>query len=264
MKAGKPWAWAVLIAALLFFFVPLIATFEFSMRMRRGAYSFDAYGTVLSDPVFHESFSYSIIVALCTILLGLLIVVPTAYWVRIRLPKLLPLIEFITLLPLIIPAIVIVFGYLRLYNSSSFLPFTGTTWGTDVLLICGYATLALPYMYRAVDTGLRTIDVRTLTEAAEILGASRYRIIARVILPNVLVAVLSGAFLTFAIVIGEYTFASLLNRPAFGPYLQLIGANKAYEPSALSVIAFAITWGCMGAIQLLARFAPKNVSNVKD
>ncbi len=264
MRLGKPWAWAVLIAALLFFFVPLIATFEFSMRMRRGAYSFDAYGAVLTDPVFHESFGYSIIVALCTIVLGLLIVVPTAYWVRIRLPKLLPLIEFITLLPLIIPAIVIVFGYLRLYNSSSFLPFTGSTRGTDLLLICGYATLALPYMYRAVDTGLRTIDVRTLTEAAEVLGASRYRIIVSVILPNVLVAVLSGAFLTFAIVIGEYTFASLLNRPAFGPYLQLIGANKAYEPSALSVIAFIITWGCMGIIQLLARFAPKNISNVKD
>ena len=58
---------------------------------------------------------------------------------------------------------------------------------------------------------------------------------------------LSGAFLTFAIVIGEFTMASLLNRPAFGPYLQLIGANRAYEPAALAVIAFAITWGCMGA-----------------
>ena len=64
--------------------------------------------------------------------------------------------------------------------------------------------------------------------------------------------------------IGEFTFASLLNRPAFGPYLQLIGANKAYEPSALSAIAFIITWGCMGIIQLLARFAPKPASPAKD
>ena len=60
-----------------------------------------------------------------------------------------------------------------------------------------------------------------------------------------LIAVLSGAFLTFAIVIGEFTVASLLNRPAFGPYLQNIGANRAYEPAALAVIAFAITWACM-------------------
>ena len=121
----------------------------------------------------------------------------------------------------------------------------------------GYATLALPYMYRAVDTGLRTIDVGTLTEAAQSLGAGWITILARIILPNVLVAVMSGAFLTFAIVIGEFTLAALLNRPAFGPYMQLLGANRAYEPAALAVIAFAITWGCMALIQVVSRFAPR-------
>ena len=200
--------------------------------------------------------------ALFTIIFGVLLVVPTAYWVRLKLPFIRPYIEFITLLPLVIPAIVIVFGYIRLYNTSSWLPLTGTTLGTNVLLMFGYATLALPYMYRAVDTGLRTIDVATLTEAAQSLGAGWTTILFRVILPNVLVAVLSGAFLTFAIVIGEFTMAALLNRPAFGPFMQLLGANRAYEPAALSVIAFAITWGCLGLIQLVSRFqksAPRKV-----
>ena len=156
-------------------------------------------------------------------------------------------------MPLVIPAIVLVFGYLKLYNSSSWLPMTGEAWSTDVLLVFGYVVLALPYLYRAVDTGLRTIDVRSLTEAAETLGATRTTILFRVIFPNVRTAVLSGAFLTFAIVIGEFTLASLLDRPAFGPYLQLVGANKAYEPSALAFIAFTVTWACMGLIQLFAR-----------
>jgi putative spermidine/putrescine transport system permease protein len=74
------------------------------------------------------------------------------------------------------------------------------------------------------------------------------------------VAVLSGAFLTFAIVIGEFTMASLLDRPAFGPYLQLIGANRAYEPSALAIISFAITWACMGLIQVFGRGAHGQVA----
>ena len=100
-----------------------------------------------------------------------------------------------------------------------------------------------------------TLDVRSLTEAAQSLGAGWARIIGRLILPNVLGAVMSGAFLTFAIVIGEFTMAALLNRPAFGPYMQLLGANRAYEPPALAVIAFAITWGCMGLIQLVTRFS---------
>ena len=260
MKTGRFWAWVVFILGAAYFFIPLIATVEFSMRMRRGAYSFDAYQIVLGDARFQATFTYSVIAAIFTIVLGVLIVVPAAYWIRLRLPQIRPVVEFITLLPLVIPAIVIVFGYIRMYGSNSWLPFLGNDTATNALLVIGYATLALPYMYRAVDTGLRTIDVRTLTEAAQILGAGWGTIITRVILPNVLIAVLSGAFLTFAIVIGEFTMASLLNRPAFGPYLQNIGANRAYEPAALAIIAFAITWGCMSLIQILSRFAPRSAN----
>ncbi|MET0941488.1 MAG: ABC transporter permease [Mesorhizobium sp.] len=260
MKGNRFWAWVTFAVGIAYFIVPLVATFEFSLRMRRGEYSFDAYRSVLGDPNFHATFLYSVVVAIFTILLGVLLVVPTAYWIRLKLPRLRPVVEFITLLPLVIPAIVIVFGYIRTFGSNSTLPFLATARGTDALLVIGYATLALPYMYRAVDTGLRTIDVRTLTEAAQILGAGWTTIIARIILPNVLIAVLSGAFLTFAIVIGEFTMASLLNRPAFGPYLQNIGANRAYEPSALAIISFAITWACMSVIQILSRFAPKSAN----
>ncbi len=248
-------AWGALALGLIYFILPLVGMAEFSLKMRRGVYSLDAYTKVLGDPRFQETFGFSVLMALFTILFGVFLVVPTAYWVRLKLPGLRPYIEFVTLLPLVIPAIVIVFGYIRLYNTSSWLPLTGTAMGTNLLLIFGYTTLALPYMYRAVDTGLRTIDVGTLTEAAQSLGAGWITILARVILPNVLVAVLSGAFLTFAIVIGEFTMAALLDRPAFGPYMQLLGSNRAYEPAALAVIAFTITWACMGLIQLVTRLS---------
>jgi putative spermidine/putrescine transport system permease protein len=255
MKGSRLGSWIAIAVGAVYFLVPLIGTFEFSLRMRRGEYSFDAYRIVLGDPQFQATFTYSTLLALASIVVGVLLVVPTAYWIQLRLPKLRPVVEFITLLPLVIPAIVLVFGYLRIYNSASLLPMTGSERATDVLLTFGYVTLALPYMYRAVDTGLRAIDVRTLTEAAESLGAKWPTILFRVIFPNVRVAVLSGAFLTFAIVIGEFTMASLLDRPAFGPYLQLIGANRAYEPSALAIIAFIVTWACMGLIQVFGRGA---------
>jgi putative spermidine/putrescine transport system permease protein len=255
MKRSRTGAWFAFGIGAFYFLVPLIATFEFAMRIRRGQYTFDAFGIVLSDARFQATFTYSTVVALATIVVGTLLVVPTAYFVRLRLPQLRPVVEFITLLPLVIPAIVLVFGYLRMYNSSSLLPLTDTDLGTNILLTFGYATLALPYMYRSVDAGLQAIDIHSLTEAAENLGARWPTILFRVILPNIRVAVLSGALLTFAIVIGEFTIASLLNRPAFGPYLQLIGANRAYEPAALAIIAFAITWACMGLIQLFARQA---------
>ena len=247
-------AWAIFLLGMAYFILPLVGLVEFSLSMTRGEYSFEAYRVVFADPRFRDTFSYSVLMAVLTIIFGVVLVVPTAFWVRLKLPHWRPVIEFVTLLPLVIPAIVIVFGYIRLYNTSSWLPLTGTTSGTNLLLLFGYATLSLPYMYRAIDTGLRTIDVATLTEAAQSLGAGWVTILARVILPNVLVSVLSGAFVTFAIVMGEFTLAALLDRPAFGPYLQLMGANRAYEPFALATIAFIITWACMGLIQLVTRF----------
>ena len=255
IRSPKLWSWIAFAAGLLYFFLPLVGMFEFSLRAKRGEYSFLAYSNVLNDPQFQATFFYSVVMAGFTIVWGVLLVTPTAFWVRLKMPRLRPVIEFITLLPLVIPPIVIVFGYIRMYNTSSFLPLTGTAMGTNILLMFGYSVLALPYMYRAIDTGLRTIDIATLTEAAQSLGAGWTTIMFRLILPNVLVAVLSGAFLTFAIVVGEYVFAALLNRPAFGPYMVWMGSNKAYEPAALAVIAFAITWGCMALIQLVTRFS---------
>ena len=231
----------------------LVSTFEFSLRLARGQYSFESYRVVFADPRFVTAFLYSTGLAAAAIVVGAVLVVPTAYLVRLRLPGMRPAVEFVTLLPLVVPAIVIVFGYLRLYNSSSWLPFTGSTEGTSALLLCGYVILALPYMYRTVDAGLGAIDARTLTEAAETLGARWPAILVRIIVPGIVPAILNGAFLTFAIVIGEFTLASLLARPAFGPYLQLIGANRAYEPSALAIIAFLVTWLCMGLIGLSGR-----------
>lgn len=255
MKLQRLTSWILFAFASLYFVLPLIGTLEFSLRARRGEYSFDAYRNVLGDPQFHQTLAYSLILSVATVVLGVLIVAPTAFWVRLKLPRLRPVVEFITLLPLVIPPIVIVFGYIRLFNTSSMLPLTGSARGTDFLLTAGYATLSLPYMYRAIDTGLRAIDIRSLTEAAQSLGAGWITVLAKVILPNILVAILSGAFLTFAIVIGEYVLAALLNRPAFGPYMVWMGGNRAYEPAALAVVAFSLTWAAMGIVQALARRA---------
>ncbi len=250
---GSIWSWVAFGLGAVYFLLPLVGMFEFSLRKERGYYSFSAYASVLTDPRFQATFTYSVVLALLTIAIGILIVLPAAFWVRLRLPRARPIVEFITLLPLVIPVVVIAFGYVRMFGSSSFLPLLTTVTGTNALLAFGYATLSLPYMYRAIDTGLRSIDVPTLSEAAQSLGAGWVTILVRVILPNVFGAILSGAFLTFAIVLGEYVFAAILDRPAFGPYMVQLAGSRAYEPAALAVIAFAITWACMGLIQLASR-----------
>jgi putative spermidine/putrescine transport system permease protein len=256
MKKWHFWSWLWIILGTLYFIVPLIATFDFSLRAQKGVLSFLAYQRVLQDPQFVDTFSFSVEMGVLTIIASLILVTPTAYWIRIRLPQLRPVIEFITLMPFVVPAIVLVFGLIRLY-SGGFLPLTNSQVGTDILLVGGYMVLALPYMYRAVDTGLAAIDVRTLTEAAQSLGAGWGTILLRVIFPNLRVALISGAFLTLAMVIGEFTIASfLVGMHAFGPYMSQVGQNKAYESSSLAIISFALTWAFMGLIQLFSRGAP--------
>jgi putative spermidine/putrescine transport system permease protein len=251
MMRGRLWAWFWIVLGVLYFFLPLFGTLEFSLHARRGVYSFDAYGSVLNDEQFRSTFLYSTGLAIATIVVSLLLIVPTAYWVALRLPRLRPVIEFITLLPFVVPAIVLVFGLIKIYSRPPLLLVQ-----TPALLVAGYVVLSFPYMYRAVDTGLRAMDVRALTEAAQSLGASWPTILIRVIFPNLRVALLSGAFLTFAIVIGEFTMATMLNWPAFGPYLALVGQNRAYEPAALSIISFGLTWLAIGVIQLFSRGTP--------
>lgn len=250
--------WLVFIAGILYFALPLYATFEFSLRTK---VPLAAYANVLRDPQFTNSLLYSAGSAFFTIVLSLVLIVPTAYWVRLKVPRLRPIVEFITLLPFVIPPVVLVFGLIRVYSGKP-IPLAATETGSNVLLVAGYVVLSLPYMYRSVDTGLRAIDIQSLTEAAQSLGAGWPTIILRVILPNVRVAVLSGAFLTLAIVLGEYTIANFLARPAFGPYLSLLGRSKAYEPAAVSLISFGLTWLAMGMIAFLGRRTRSRISIV--
>ena len=257
MKRGSVWAWIWLIIGLLYFFVPLVATLEFSLRAVRGTYSLAAFQQVLTDSSFYRAFGSSLLWAVITIVISLLLVVPTTYWVHLRLPRLRPFVEFVTLMPFVVPAVVLVFGFIRLYGSG---PLVLT--GSPILLIAGYIVLSLPYMFRAVDTGLRAIDVRTLTEAAQSLGASWTTILGQVIFPNLRVALLSGVFLTLAIVVGEFTFASLLYQPAFGPYMEQVGNKEAYKAAALAIISFSLTWASIGIIQWLGRAAPGQQAQV--
>ena len=245
--ARRGWAWLWLFLGFLYFFVPLLATFFFSLHGRRGGLSFVAYQHVFADPQFLSTFSFSLEMAVLTIVVGLSLLIPTVIWIHLKAPWAKPIVETCSLLPFVIPPIVLVFGLIRMYSA---LPFGLVS--SRALLVAGYVVMAFPYIYRSVDAGLRAIDLRGLTEAAQSLGAGWITIMFRVVLPNIRVALLSAAFLTFSIVIGELTLAVMLAWPAFGPYMALVGRDLAYEPAALAILSFSLTWGLIGLIQLIS------------
>jgi putative spermidine/putrescine transport system permease protein len=254
-RFGSAWAWFFMILGILYFFLPLVATFMFSLRAELGHLSLRAYQNLFADPKFITNFSASVMWALLSIVLGILIFVPTAYWVRLRVPQYRSVIEFITLLPFVIPGIVYVFGLVRTYSQPPLLIVN-----SPFLLVSGYTILSMPYMYRAVDTGLRAIDVQTMTEAAQSLGAGWGTILFQIILPNIRIAILSGAFLSFAIVMGELILAQYLVKPAFAPYMAVLMQNRAYEPAAAAVLSFGLTWLSLGILQFVGRGQQANLA----
>ncbi|HEY7942546.1 MAG TPA: ABC transporter permease subunit [Candidatus Limnocylindrales bacterium] len=241
--------WVVFILGVLYFFLPLLATLLFALRSQP---FLSAFTDTLTASDFWSALGYSFVIGIITIIISVVLILPTAFWVRLRVPRARPFVEFITLLPFVIPPVVIVFGLLQMYANKP-LSLTTAPYGSDLLLIGAYVVLSLPYMYRSIDAGLRTLDILTLTEAAQSMGAGWGRILVQIILPNLRVSLLSGAFLTLAIVVGEYTIASFLARPAFGPFIALIGRNEAYRPAAVAIISFGLTWLAMGVIAVIGR-----------
>ena len=251
-KKANLWAlfWAIL--ALLYFFVPLYVTLDFSLRMEKGKLGFMAYKLVLSDPQFLASFQYSATMGLITILVSIFIFLPTIYWMYLKVPEARPLVEIITILPFIVPVIVFAFGLIRTFSGPPF-QLTVTPFKTDILITAGYVIISMPYMYRAIDVGMRSIDVRGLTEAAQSLGSNWLQILFGVILPNLRFAILSGALICFATVIGELILGDFLVRPALGPYMVQVGRDSAYQPAAMAMLSWGLTWICLGIIQLFGR-----------
>jgi putative spermidine/putrescine transport system permease protein len=165
-------------------------------------------------------------------------------------PRVRPIIEFLTVIPLVIPPLLMTFGMIRFFNNT---PLTNSNQGLYWMMLGAYVIISFPFMYRSVDAGMQSVNISVLTEAAQSLGASWFAILFKVIFPNVLVAVLNGSFITFSIALGEFTVSSLLNQPAFSPYMLDLSYRQGDLATALGIVSIVVTWACIAAIQLLGR-----------
>jgi putative spermidine/putrescine transport system permease protein len=194
----------------LFFAVPLLAMARFSLEgAKLGTWSLTAWREIASFqnsgiPPLISSIEITLELALITCVIILVLLVPTMIWIRLRVQWLARTMEILCLLPLTIPAIVLVVGLGPIYNKIQHYSVS------SLMLFWIYVILALPYAYRALAAGINAIDVTTLSEAARSLGANWFTVIARVIAPNMRQAILNALLLTSALVLGEFTIAYLL------------------------------------------------------
>lgn len=261
-----------LILVILYLIVPLGATLAFGLSNGKSI-DFSTYQQIFSDPNFSATLLLSLGLAFASTILAVVLVTPTAYWVQLRLPQARPLMDFLSLVPFAVPAIVLSLGLVEVYGSNNTLinilslglvpllsnpPFNIVN--TSPLLACSYVIIALPFVYRPIDNSLRAINTSVLTEAAYSLGSGWWRAFLTVILPNIWPGVISAALLTFSTVMGEFTLASLFGIFTFPIFLNSVGQNQPHEAASLSILSFIFTLICVLGIIFFVRRGAGGVS----
>ena len=254
--------WVIVLVVLAFFVLPLVGLFDFSTRLFNGKRTWVSWGTLFhasqlraAAPDLVSGFWTTIVLCILTVVLTILLLVPTMTWIRLRVPQVQKLVEFICLLPLTIPAIVLVVGLAPIYRTIGKVLSTGSIW-----LFLAYVILALPYAYRAIDSGLSAIDVRTLSEAARSLGCSWGKVMWKIVLPNIKAAVIGASFLTVALVLGEFTVASLLLKNNFAVALGALGNSAGADPkltAVLSLVSLLLGFVLMFSFSFIGNRGPK-------
>ena len=233
-----------------FFLVPIGAMFEFSTRGNsvNAPRTMVAWTNIINTPDLIDAIIASLELAAITSIAMLVLLLPTMVWVRLRLPVLNRIVEFLCLLPLTIPAIALVVGlypisrWMRINLSESIL-----------MLSIFYLVIVLPYSYRALDAGLSAIDVKTLSEAARSLGAGWGTVMLRVIVPNMSSAILNACLLSVAVVLGEYTFANLLNYENLQVAIAYAGLVSGGTSIAVSVASLLFAFALLMILSFVAR-----------
>ncbi|MGB9521977.1 MAG: ABC transporter permease, partial [Anaerolineales bacterium] len=229
---------------LFYMLLPIISTYIFSIATRWDrtimpeGYTLSFYTQALKASYFISSLRNSFILSIATVLVGLIIIVPTVYWVHVRIPYTKPLLEILMILPFGIPTVVLALALVQVYN---FAPLARS----PLLLIGAVVIYSMPFMYRPVSNAIQAIDVITLTEAGQSLGAGTFQLLRRVIIPNIASGIWSGSLLVFATVFAEFTLTKLIVGARFKTFPMLlveytrINGNTA---AAFSVISFTIAW----------------------
>jgi len=258
LNARLGWARVVLIAVAAFYALPMVALARFALQRipvarltwddaLRG-WSFAPVLSGLGNPRFVDALWLSTRISIVTVILGTVLMVPTTVLVHLNLRRWRDVVEFLTILPYVVPPIALVVGVARVMRGT-------VPWflASPYSLAPFYVLLAMPFTFRAIDASLKAINLKTIVEASRSLGAGWTVTIARVILPNVASGVLGAAFLTVAVVFGEFTIASLLLKYTVPLYLAESSGSDIQATFAIGLILMVGTSLVFAAVNRLSR-----------
>lgn len=243
-RRAPGWQLALIAFFLFYMLLPIISTYVFSVATRWDrtifpeGYTLEFYDRAAQSSYFVTALRNSLFLSLGTVLVSLVIIVPTVYWVHTRLTHAKPLLDVLMILPFGIPTVVLALALVQIYNVPPLAR-------SPFLLIGAVVVYSMPFMYRPVSNALLAIDAHTLTEAGQSLGANVLQILGEVVIPNILPGILGGSLLVFSTVFAEFTLTSLIVGARFKTFPLLLVEYTRINGSvaaAFSVISFTIAW----------------------
>lgn len=238
----------------LLFAIPIVSMLEFTLRNGDGGHTIDHWLALFNPensaryaPIW-VGLGNSFVLCIGAVAIVLLLLAPTMVLISLRFPRLRRPFEFVCLLPISIPAIVLVVGLAPVYLV------IGRTVGTGIWpLSLAYGITVLPYAYRAIQANIDAVDIATMSEAARSLGASWGTVLLRVLAPNLRTGILAASLLSVAVVLGEFTIASLLNRQNLQTALFVVNKQDPYVSVILSLLALAFAFALLLVIDRSAQ-----------
>ena len=230
---------------LLILLLPLAATLIYALATQWGAtilpdgFTLKWLVALWSDPRFLLALWHSLLICFGTLVLAVVVILPTMFVIAYYFPKLDAVMNVLILLPFAVPPVVSAVGLMQLFAADP-LPLLGTPW----ILIGCYFSITLPFIYRAISN-----NMQDLMDAAHLLGASTWQAALLVVLPNLRKGGMIAVLLSFSFLIGEFVFANLLVGSQYETlqvYLYNMRNGSGHFTSALVISYFAVvlivTW----------------------
>jgi iron(III) transport system permease protein len=221
------------------------------------AYTLDnfriALGHDLTVPAIANSLKFASISTVIDVVLGVAI----AYVIVRSKVRGRQVLDYLAMLPLAVPGLVLAFGYLAMSQEGRFFAFINPVRDPTVLLIIAYSVRRLPYVVRAASAGFQQTS-ETLEEAAQNLGCPPLKAMIRVTLPLIMANLIAGGLLAFAFAMLEVSDSLILaQKQVFYPItkailelFQLLGDGK-FIASALGVWAMVFLGIILASLTVL-------------
>lgn len=245
MKKKSAGPIAVMLIVMIYLLIPLVISIIYSMfhkwtSILPEGFSLDNYTTLFSDANFLASVGRSIGMCIVPIILTIIVVLLALFVTTIYFPKLEKYVQIICMIPYTIQGVILSVSILSLYvGTNSILS------NRLIMLIGAYCIVILPYIYQGIRNGMRAVNMLTLIEAAEMLGASKIYAFFRVVVPNIISAIIVSSLLAVGIIFGDYVLIRNLagtSAPNMQIFLYQTMKSDSTKASAVFVIIMFVTF----------------------